>query len=174
MTRKELAHTLARAQVLHPEVKITEAVLDVWYELFAKEEFLNFYTAFMQTLKDHTWYPKPADVSKRLKSTKDNGISAHDEWNILIGFAKSGDAAGAYAYAKEHYPTFKALSAVGFDEMRFSNLETEIAWRKKEFVDVFNKISENYEAKQAYMLTQDESRKALSKIESALGKKLLN
>jgi hypothetical protein len=166
MTKKEMALALGKALAVLPTIELTTQATHVWYELFKNEQFEDFYVCIMQVVKESDFFPSPSKVFKVLEKFKSRGEerTAETEWEVLMGYARSGDRLKAEQYAKNHYPTFMALRSVTFERLRLADIEKDLPFIKNNFRSVYNLSSEHDKTGKQLMITQEQASDTLKQL----------
>lgn len=181
MKRLEMAAVLARGQVHYQEIEINEEFLIAWYELFKNEDIRVFQTAFMHTIKNSNWFPNPAEVSQNILKVKQalrarQGLrerTAPSEWMDILKYASRNDFKGVLERVSKCKASKQALEVIGFDNIRLANVQTELFWLRKEFIQIWENVNNQQESNKNIGLSHEQSTTQISQIEQNLGKKLL-
>jgi hypothetical protein len=144
ITQAQMVYFLAAAQVIFAERQVSKELVQIWHKLFQNEDFDVFEMVFMSAIKECKFFPRPEDIETKLRAVreiKQVGL-AEKAWAIVLTCASTNDIKTINRLENICYPARMALSVVNFEEIRLCNIETELPWKRKEFLRVFSEFAE--------------------------------
>ena len=151
MTQQETAAILTKAYLLFPNLRLERETVLAWHDLFKAEPASNFNRAVGAALKepDRKFFPAPGEINAFLMKLKTpNRPDAESVFeDFCLGARKGASEARAHEKYANNEPALRALNAIGgWDTIRLADLKTELPFRKREFIRVYNDSSEQTEA----------------------------
>lgn len=172
-TKKTISMCLMRAKSAYPHQIVNEQVLQTWFDLFKNEHDQVFNTAFLHTLKTFDYFPTFAKVQENIIKVKQalrarQGVkerSAPSEWTHILKYASRNDFKGVLGYVSKCRASKQALDAIGFDNIRLANVESELQWLRKEFLQIWENVNNQQESNEVIGLSHDQAVAQLENIQ---------
>ena len=148
---------------------ITDLIIATWCELLADLDPEKVELALVQTAKTCHFFPSPADVRSQIDKTDTKGLEleAEEAWNRAmdyalncwhpdIGFTRNAPELPAKL---EH-----AMRAAGGVNCLHNCPESELHWRKKEFIEDYIRLQELGQTQ--HLLTDSEAKQIIKQLSS--------
>ena len=149
MKLSEMAAILNMEYLHYPAVKLSEPLIKSWHDHFTNQDPKVFQAAFREAATKiiNGFPPVPAQVSAVIKLSR-TSIDAESVFeDLCLGARKGASEARAHEKYANNEPALRALNAIGgWDTIRLADLKTELPFRKREFIRVYNDSSEQTEA----------------------------
>jgi len=164
MNIKETALILAQVSVTFTNYSLTSEAIKAWHGLFQNESAEVFKTAMCLAAKEagREFFPTPGVIQKIIYEIKQEKLPSADEvWVRVLQFASQGDEAGARKFLEGNAPGTRALNRVTFHALRMANIETELPWLRKEFIQSYTEHEVADARNQFIEIGREEARKLL-------------
>jgi len=164
MNIKETALILAQVSVTFPNFTLTSEAIKAWYGLFQNEAYEVFHSAMRLAVKEpgREFFPTPGQIQKIITEIKLGELPHADEvWTKVLQFASQGNEAGAREYLKGNVAGERALNRVSFRSLRMANVDTELPWLRKEFIQSYTEHTELDARVKFITIGRDEARQLL-------------
>lgn len=174
MKLEQMAVILAQASSVFSNFTLTKEAIKTWHSLFSDTGFEQFHAALRICVKEpgRSFFPTPGEVNKIiLKMDKLQIPDADEVWTTLLRFASGGDELGARKYLIDNEAGERALNQVSFHSLRYSDIETELPWIRKEFMKAYQEISENAEQRDYIAIGREQAKNILSNLTKQIGEK---
>ncbi len=165
MKLEQMAMILAQASSVFSNFTLTKEAIKTWHSLFANTDLEEFHAAMRTCVKEpgRSFFPTPGEVNKVILQAKRMNMPDADEvWCTLLGYASGGDSSGAYRYLNGNEAGLRALDRVTFHSLRYADIETELPWIRKEFINSYNEITESIQSKEAVYIGREEAKAILN------------
>jgi hypothetical protein len=152
-------------------VNLTTQAIKSWAELFAEYSVEHFHAALQSAVRKpgQQFFPTPGQVQAELNTLC--GIKFAEAgivWEQLLRFAASGYPLGQVLESLgSNDPAKSALRQVGYDVIRLADIESELPWKKKEFISAYKEFQEKYEQTSRVEISHEQSKKLLNLIPGA-------
>lgn len=163
MTKNDMARVLNAAYATFPHLTLTPHAIAQWFTLFGACDAATFSAALNQAVKSSNarFFPVPGEVNqiifKRSETPAPLGVEV---WEACVELAQRGrglsDAQKVFA---DNDRALKAIRAVGWDRIRYADLETELPFIRKDFVSYYDRMVDH--DNELKMLMTDEHATAL-------------
>lgn len=172
MEISETALILGKYCLTYPNTTMTKEAITVWHELFESETAENFLSAIRTACKEpgRQFFPTAGEIAAILKTIKHGPKQlAGDVWNLTIracqnsGYTKKDlirDLTGNQA-------AISAIRQIGFDRIRFADIEEELPWLRKEFFKAYEDFDERNEHVEQVKIGREEAKRILEGLPNA-------
>lgn len=144
MKNEETSKILLAIATVFSNFRTNEITLPTWHRLLKEFEYKNIIEAldsYIATGKEFA--PTPGQLIQILKNktTKGEALITPDEaWEIVVGVAASGCSENSMKQAKERCPkAIKAAGQIGWYRIRYADLERELAFVRRDFIDAYER-----------------------------------
>lgn len=172
MKLEQMAVVLAQASSVFSNFTLTKEAIKTWHSLFSETSLETFHAALRICIKEpgRSFFPTPGEVNKIILKMKMAEIPDGDEvWCTLLNYASGGAEDLADKYLMNNEAGQRALRQVSFHALRYSDIETELPWVRKEFLRAYAEISESASARSQIYIGKQEAAKILGNISKAIG-----
>lgn len=143
MKLEEMTEILGKKAILFSNFKLMPTTIKAWFDHFrsvSKQEFEPAITAAINE-PGRAFFPSPGEITRYLNATKPQLPDAGEVWSKLLTLAAS--RGNPWAYLENNLAGQTALRHVGWDSIKFSDIEKELPFRKREFIQVYNQAIES-------------------------------
>jgi hypothetical protein len=142
MTLKELGFIMAKAKGLFPNYELTPEIVGVWFELFHKYDAVAFQAAMHAAAiePNREFFPTPGAVTKYMQPKEKPPAEI---WERLRLFAQNSASLGSIErYFGKDSAIMRAVRAIGWDRVQYANLEKELPFIRKDFIQYLTEMRE--------------------------------
>lgn len=171
MKIEEFTMIIGKAKLVFPNFTLTPEVIKAWFDLFQEEPAELFHTAMRAAVKEpgRAFFPTPGEVQTYIVRLRTGEKPSGDEvWVKLLACAAKGDELAAARVVDGNPAGQKALRRVTFHSLRYANIETELPWVRKEFIQSYDDHTERAEKNGHIELTQAEAKDVLGNLTKAI------
>jgi len=155
-----------------PNLTLTPQTIRAWHELFSEDAALEFQAALNGSLKQpgRAFFPTPGEVNACLLILKHGQTPpALEVWELINKFARGSIPIAQVEKQLQHnHAAISALRQVGYNTIRYSNIETDLLFRKRDFERLYEDAAKKNEQTTRLEITKGAAVKMLSKINSKL------
>lgn len=150
MTLSEMTTVLGVAAEFFPTVSVTPQMAKAWLILFQNRDAMEFGSAMMAVCAEpgRKFFPTPGELTARLLGVASQS-SAEEAWELCLRLASKSldwDDAEKELQARSRAAAHAAFS-VGWDRVRYSDIERELPFIRKNFLSAFESFDETAAAR---------------------------
>lgn len=164
MKLEEMAAILGKKALLFANYKLTSSVIKAWSDHYQGTSIEDFAPALTAAINEpgRSFFPSPGEVSKYLEATKPQLPEAALVWERLCGMAAG--SANPWVYLSDNRAGQIALESIGWSTIKYGDTEKELPFRKREFIQIYNRIAESCETRGRVMqaIGHEEAKKLLN------------
>jgi len=164
MKLSEMSMILLHASALYQNATLSEPTIRMWHSLFEEEAAHKFKAAFLALVKQsgRVFFPTPGEVVGMLRTMQSNDLPAEELWVKACEVASSGcDSAQMSAHMGRYSKrAVAALNSIGWDRVRYADLESEIHFVRRDFLAAM----EGYQKNEELEISKDDAKRMLSQI----------
>ena len=169
MKKSEMLESLEVMESMYGEGIISEPMLNGWYSIFGDLDKATFEYMIKVTVQQpgRKFSPKPGEIMETLiKHSKPSKPCGEEVWSVVVAYASAGDENGVMEYVSDNRAAQVALRSVSFHAIRYSDIETELKWVRKDFINAYNSVADNDEQDELAQIGADGAKKILQSLEA--------
>lgn len=172
MTKEETKKLIFGIQAVYGTLEVTPVLVDVWHAVLERWPYMLVHSAVLQYLSEAHEFPcKPGQINQRCINLNRRALdipTGGELWEQLCGFARSGlDQLEVVKRLEGNRAAIAAVRQVGFDRIRYGDIEHELPFIKKDFERHYNEQLERDVARETVAgLPAEDGRRELSKSET--------
>lgn len=172
MTRDEVKLLVMGVKaVFQSRFEVTPELLDMWQAVLGAQSYADGQQAVLVFLSgDNKFPPLPGEINQIIAKRNQAEIPLGVEvWEQCVSFARQGRGDGyVRGQFADNNRALSAIRAVGWDRIRYADLETELPFVRKDFIAYYDRMVE-YDGERQMLLTSDEARGVLKSLASQTG-----
>lgn len=147
MKLEEMTEILGKKAILFSNFKLMPTTIKAWFDHFRSLSRQEFEPAITAAINEpgRAFFPSPGEITRYLNATKPQLPDAGEVWSKLLTLAAS--RGNPWLYLEGNPVGQVALRHVGWDTIKFSDIEKELPFRKREFIQVYNHTLEANQVK---------------------------
>lgn len=149
MNRKEMALILGREYLTFPNIGLEKETVDAWLSHFKDTDVAVFDTAIKLCIEEtgRKFFPTVGEVSAKIKLlTKPTLWTGAEVWCQLVKHASNSMSEVEVLSRVKNFPAIEtALRAVGWDAIRYSDIQKELPFVRNKFIEIYENCTGKFE-----------------------------